>query len=97
MNAAIVKSGVIDDAFIILCAHYAFMESGHDKEKIHAIGEEWETIDTNFKNAQSAAVHLNTCFDGSRITTTNALKNCTIMGTDALSTRPTTYRSSRPG
>ena len=62
MSAAIVKGGVIDDAFIILCTQYAFMESGHDKETIHTIGEEWATIDTNFKNLQSAAVHLDTQF-----------------------------------
>ena len=62
MSAAIVKGGVIDDAFIILCTQYAFMESGHGKEKIRTIGEEWETIDTNFKNAHNAAFHLNIQF-----------------------------------
>ena len=37
LSAAVVKSGLIDDALIILCAHYAFMESGHDNEHICAI------------------------------------------------------------
>ena len=31
-------------------------------KKICTIGKEWATIDTNFKNAQSVAVHLDTQF-----------------------------------
>ena len=62
MSATIVKTGLIDDAFIILCAQYAFMESDHDKEHIRTIDVEWETIDATFKTAKGAAVHLSTRF-----------------------------------
>lgn len=49
LSAAVVKSGMIDDTFIILCAQHAFMESGHDKEHICAIDIGWETADAAFE------------------------------------------------
>ena len=62
LSATIVKTGLIDDAFIILCAQYAFMESGHDKEHIRTIDVEWEAIDATFKTAKGTVVHLSTLF-----------------------------------
>jgi len=42
------------------------MEIGHDKGRICKIGEEWATIDTDFKNAQGAVVHPDTYFRRSK-------------------------------
>ena len=62
LSAAIVKGGVIDDAFIILCVQYAFTESSNTKERTRTIGKEWATLDTNYENAHGAVVHLETQF-----------------------------------
>ena len=51
LSAAVVKTGLIDDAFLILCAQYAFMESGHDKEHISVIDVGWATTDAAFETA----------------------------------------------
>lgn len=48
LSATIVKAGLIDDGFVILCAQYAFIERGHDKEHIRAINVDWETLDAAF-------------------------------------------------
>ena len=62
LSAAVVKTGVIDDAFIMICLQYAFMESGHDKELICVIDVEWAILDTAFEITQGAVVHQDTQF-----------------------------------
>ena len=49
LSAAVDKSGMIDDAFIILCAQHTFMQSGHDKEHIGTIDVGWSTADAAFE------------------------------------------------
>ena len=60
--AAIVKSGLIDDVFIILCTQYAFMQSGHSKEHISAIDVGWATADNAYEIVQGTVAHQETLF-----------------------------------
>jgi len=62
LSAAIVKGGLIDDLFIIICSPNTFPESGHEKGKMRTIGEEWATISTAYENAHGTVVHLETQF-----------------------------------
>ena len=62
LSAAIVKSGMIDDVFIILCAQYAFMQSGHDKEHISAIDVGWATGDAAYETVQCTVVYQEKLF-----------------------------------
>jgi len=62
LSAAVVKSGLIDDAFIILCAQYAFMESGHYKEYICAIDVGWATADAAYETVQGTVAYQETLF-----------------------------------
>ena len=43
---------MIDDAFIILFAQYAFMQSGQDKEHISTIDVGWAIADAAFETVQ---------------------------------------------
>ena len=62
LSAAVVKSGLITDEFIILCAQHAFMESGHVKENTYLIDVGWATADTAFETVQGAIAHQATLF-----------------------------------
>ena len=62
LSAAVVKIGVIDDEFIILCAQCA----------IRVIDVAWATIDTTFETGHKVWLFIRThSFDGSRITATS--------------------------
>ena len=62
MSAAVGEYGLIDDTFIIICAQYAFMQSGHDKEHISTIDVGWATSDAAFKTVQDTVAHQETLF-----------------------------------
>ena len=66
LSTIIAKNGLIDDAFIILCARYGtplWKAATIYKEYIQAIDVEWETFfDATFKTAQGTTVHLRTRF-----------------------------------
>jgi len=62
LSAAVVKSGLITDEFIILCAHHAFMEIGHVKENICSIDVGWATADAAFETVHGAIAHQATLF-----------------------------------
>ena len=62
MNARIVKSGLIDDDFIMICAQTAFMDSGHPKLQIKDIDLKWATKNATDLSTLGAQVHQETVF-----------------------------------
>ena len=62
LSAAVVKSDMIDDAFIILCVQHAFMQSAHDKEHIGSMNVGWSTADNAFETVQGTVAHQATPF-----------------------------------
>ena len=62
LSTAVVIAGMVDDEFIILCAQYDFMESGHDKENVCAIDVGWARANSAFEIVQSTVAHQETLF-----------------------------------
>ena len=62
MNASIVKSGLIDNDFIMICAQTAFMDSGHNKLQIKDLDVKWATKNATDLSTLGAQVHQATVF-----------------------------------
>jgi len=62
-SADILGESLISNGLIILMAHHAFDTSGHSKEHLRAIGDEWKKLDTAHEDAHSANDYHKTQFE----------------------------------
>ena len=62
-SAEILGKRKVSNVLIISMSHHAFNTSGHSKEHLRAIGDEWNKLDTVHEVAHSADDHLKTKFE----------------------------------